>query len=88
MPFWDFDDPAILDSLRDTSATAITSARFLTWPDWHRGLLKHGCYSIQHRDGVDGAVSVGNHFFVEALMAALSPGAFLPEPLRPGPFPH
>ncbi len=111
VPFWDFDDPAIPDAPRDSSAAAIVAAGFLTMarlhPDpeagdmwlghahamleclctdylardeWHRGLLRHGCYSIPHRDGVDSAVLFGDYFFVEALMAALSPGAFLPRP--------
>ena len=111
VPFWDFDDPAIPDAPRDSSAAAIVAAGFLAmaglhpdpqkgaaWrghahamleclctdylatEDAHRGLLKHGCYSIPHRDGVDSAVLFGDYFFVEALMAALSPGAFLPEP--------
>jgi len=111
VPYWDFDDPAVPDAPRDSSAAAITAAGFLAmarlhpdpekgaaWrghaqamldclctdylahEDWHRGLLKHGCYSIPHRDGVDSAVLFGDYFFVEALMAALSPGAFLPEP--------
>ena len=61
---------------------------YLAHKDWHRGLLKHGCYSISHRDGVNSAVFVGDDFFVEALMAALSPGAFLLDPLRPGLFPY
>ena len=111
VPFWDFDDPAIPDAPRDSSAAAIVAAGFLTmaglhpdpekgaaWrgqahamleclcadylanEDRHRGLLKHGCYSIPHRDGVDSAVLFGDYFFVEALMAALSPGKFLLEP--------
>ena len=112
VPYWDFDDPAVPDAPRDSSAAAITAAGFLAmarlhpdpekgaaWrghaqamldclctdylahEDWHRGLLKHGCYSLPHRDGVDSAVLFGDYFFVEALMAALAPGAFLPEPL-------
>ena len=111
VPFWDFDDPAIPDAPRDSSAAAIVAAGFLTmaglhpdpnksaaWrghalamleclctdylarEDWHRGLLKHGCYSVPHRDGVDSAVLFGDYFFVEALMSAFSAGAFLPVP--------
>ncbi len=111
VPFWDFDDPAIPDAPRDSSAAAIVAAGFLTmarlhsdsgegdtWSrqalvmleclctdyiareEWHRGLLRHGCYSIPHRDGVDSAVLFGDYFFVEALMSALTPRAFLPEP--------
>ena len=111
VPFWDFDDPAIPDAPRDSSAAAIAAAGFLTvarlHPDggegaaWrrqalaileclcadylarenrHRGLLKHGCYSLPHRDGVDSAVLFGDYYLVEALMGVLSPGTFLPEP--------
>ena len=54
---------------------------YLAREDRHRGLLKHGCYSIPHRDGVDSAVLFGDYFFVEALMAVLSPGTFLPRPM-------
>ena len=111
VPFWDFDDPAVPDAPRDSSAAAIVAAGFLAiarlYPDrqagdiwrrqahamleclcrdylareeWHRGLLRHGCYSLPHGDGVDSAVLFGDYYFVEALMGALSPGAFLPEP--------
>ena len=109
IPYWDFDDPAIPDAPRDSSAAAIVAAGFLTMsrlhPDpaesdrWvrhaltmleslcndylareeeHRGLLKHGCYSMPHGDGVDSAVLFGDYFFVEALLSVLSPGAFSP----------
>jgi unsaturated chondroitin disaccharide hydrolase len=51
--------------------------------DSHRGLLKHGCYSWPHRDGVDSAVMFGDYFFVEALCKLLIPGKLVetPEPL-------
>jgi unsaturated chondroitin disaccharide hydrolase len=45
--------------------------------DSHRGLLKHGCYSWPHRDGVDSAVMFGDYFFVEALCKLLMPGKFI-----------
>ncbi len=48
--------------------------------DSHRGLLKHGCYSWPHRDGVDSAVMFGDYFFVEALCKLLLPGQFVPAP--------
>ena len=111
VPFWDFDDPAIPDAPRDSSAAAIVAAGFLAMARLHpdaetgaawrgqahamleclctaylaregrqRGLLRHGCYSIPHRDGIDSAVLFGDYYFVEALMGVLSPGAFLPEP--------
>ncbi|MGO8867064.1 MAG: glycosyl hydrolase [Alphaproteobacteria bacterium] len=46
--------------------------------DDHRGLLKHGCYSWPHRDGVDSAVLFGDYYFVEALFALLLPGKLRP----------
>ena len=48
----------------------------------HRGLLKHGCYSKPHEDGVDSAVLFGEFYFVEALMTVMLPGRFRPEPRR------
>lgn len=53
--------------------------------DAHRGLLKHGCYSYPHKEGVDSAVLFGDYFFVEALCAAALPGRFLPVPERLAP---
>lgn len=44
----------------------------------HRGLLKHGCYSKPHNEGVDSAVMFGDYFFVEAVCKLLYPGRFLP----------
>jgi unsaturated chondroitin disaccharide hydrolase len=40
----------------------------------HRGLLRHGCYSRPHGDGVDSAVMFGDFYFVEALCKLLLPG--------------
>jgi unsaturated chondroitin disaccharide hydrolase len=48
--------------------------------DGHRGLLKHGCYSWPHRDGVDSAVMFGDYFFVEALCKLLMPGKLVETP--------
>lgn len=48
----------------------------------HRGLLKHGCYSRPHNDGVDSAVLFGDFYFAEALCAVLFPGRFRPLPER------
>lgn len=48
----------------------------------HRGLLKHGCYSKPHREGVDSAVLFGDFFFVEALLSEMYPGAFRAVPAR------
>ncbi len=52
--------------------------------DSHRGLLKHGCYSWPHRDGVDSAVMFGDYFFVEALAKLLLPGKFTERPASLG----
>lgn len=113
IPFWDFDDPAIPEAPRDTSAGAIVAAALLDMAalhpdaaagaDWaeqafallealcgeplaresgHRGLLKHGCYSKPHGDGVDSAVLFGEYYFVEALCGILMPGHFRPQPAR------
>jgi unsaturated chondroitin disaccharide hydrolase len=60
---------AMLDSLcRD----------YLAREEGHRGLLKHGCYSKPHDDGVDSAVLFGDFYFVEALAKLLLPGRFQP----------
>jgi unsaturated chondroitin disaccharide hydrolase len=48
----------------------------------HRGLLKHGCYSKPHADGVDSAVLFGDFYFVEALCGIVLPGRFRPVPAR------
>lgn len=44
----------------------------------HRGLLRHGCYSRPHGDGVDSAVLFGDFYFVEALAKAVLPGRLVP----------
>lgn len=44
----------------------------------HRGILKHGCYSKPHNEGIDSAVMFGDFFFVEAVCKLLYPGLFLP----------
>ncbi|MGE0237739.1 MAG: glycosyl hydrolase [Parvibaculaceae bacterium] len=45
----------------------------------HRGLLRHGCYSMPHKDGTDSAVMFGDYYFVEAIMRLVHPGKFAPE---------
>jgi unsaturated chondroitin disaccharide hydrolase len=47
-----------------------------------RGLLRHGCYSKPHNQGVDGAVMFGDFFFVEALCSATMPGRLRATPKR------
>jgi unsaturated chondroitin disaccharide hydrolase len=109
VPHWDFDDPAIPDAPRDSSASAIVAAALLDMaalhPDeragarWaehacalldalcrdylardpsHRGLLREGCYSRPHGEGVASAVMFGDFYFTEALMKLLHPGRFQP----------
>lgn len=46
----------------------------------HRGLLRHGCYSMPHKDGTDSAVMFGDYYFVEAIMRIVHPGAFVRQP--------
>jgi unsaturated chondroitin disaccharide hydrolase len=47
----------------------------------HRGLLRGGCYSKPHDEGIASAVMFGDFYFTEALMKLLHPGRFQP-PLR------
>jgi unsaturated chondroitin disaccharide hydrolase len=47
-----------------------------------RGLLKHGCYSNPHKQGVDSAVMFGDFFFIEALCSAALPGKLRATPKR------
>ncbi len=54
----------------------------LTREPGHRGLLKHGCYSKPHGDGIDSAVMFGDYYFVEALCGVLLPSRFRSQPLR------
>ena len=113
VPYWDFDDPAIPEAPRDSSAAAIVASALLEIAALHpdepagqvwaeravamlealcrtclsrearpRGLLKHGCYSKPHGDGIDSAVLFGDYYFVEALCALLLPNGFRPGPAR------
>lgn len=52
--------------------------RCLATEEKHRGILKHGCYSKPHNEGVDSAVMFGDFFFVEAVCKLLYPGRYLP----------
>jgi unsaturated chondroitin disaccharide hydrolase len=45
----------------------------------HRGLLRHGCYSKPHDEGVDSATMFGDFYFVEALCKLRHPGKFRPD---------
>lgn len=84
-----FLDIAALHSDADTRETWRDRALNLLEPlmgeplareDSHRGLLKHGCYSWPHRDGVDSAVMFGDYFFVEALCKLAMPGKLVDTP--------
>ncbi|MFC3340355.1 glycoside hydrolase family 88 protein [Paracandidimonas soli] len=44
--------------------------------DSHRGLLREGCYSRPHGEGVVSATMFGDFYFVEALCRVLHPGRF------------
>jgi unsaturated chondroitin disaccharide hydrolase len=48
----------------------------------HRGLLRQGCYSKPHNEGVVSAVMFGDFFFAEALCSAVMPGKFRSTPKR------
>jgi unsaturated chondroitin disaccharide hydrolase len=56
--------------------------RHLARDETHRGLLRHGCYSKPHNQGVDSAVMFGDFFFVEALLSVTMPGALRAVPAR------
>ena len=64
----------------DRAMTLVTALRdrCLAIEPQHRGILKHGCYSKPHNEGVDSAVMFGDFFFVEAVCKLLYPGRFLP----------
>jgi unsaturated chondroitin disaccharide hydrolase len=113
VPFWDFDDPAIPNAPRDSSASAIVASalldlsalhpdhqkaakwrkhaldmltvlcqRYLATEPSHRGLLREGCYSKPHNEGVVSAVMFGDFFFAEALCSAVMPGKLRATPKR------
>jgi unsaturated chondroitin disaccharide hydrolase len=113
VPWWDFDDPAIPNAPRDSSAAAIVASALLDLaalhPDqtagriWlerayamleclcsdylardatHRGILKHGCYSKPHKEGMDSAVLFGDFYFAEALSKSILPGQLTDVPVR------
>jgi unsaturated chondroitin disaccharide hydrolase len=52
---------------------------YLAREDTHRGLLKHGCYSKPHNEGVDSATMFGDFFFTEVLCKLLHAGRFRPQ---------
>ena len=48
----------------------------------HRGILKHGCYSKPHDEGIDSAVLFGDFYFAEALCKSVLPGRLREVPAR------
>ena len=61
--------------------TALCQHYLATEPS-HRGLLRQGCYSKPHNEGVVSAVMFGDFFFAEALCSAVMPGKFRATPKR------
>jgi Glycosyl Hydrolase Family 88. len=59
-------------------------ADYLAQDGRQRGLLRHGCYSKPHAEGVDSATMFGDFFFVEALCKLLHPGRLRPAVTRFG----
>jgi unsaturated chondroitin disaccharide hydrolase len=55
---------------------------YVAWETSHRGLLKHGCYSMPHGLGTNAAVLFGDFYFVEALCSAVMPGRYKRVPAR------
>jgi unsaturated chondroitin disaccharide hydrolase len=56
--------------------------RYLATEATHRGLLRQGCYSRPHNEGVVSAVIFGDFFFAEALCSAVMPGRLRAVPSR------
>ncbi len=72
------DSDAEADRWRSHARTLLTTlcTHCLALEGTHRGLLKHGCYSMPHGEGTDSAVAFGDYFFVEALSKIMMPGRF------------
>jgi unsaturated chondroitin disaccharide hydrolase len=75
-------DSQVADEYRERCAWIVRSlcADYLARDGGHRGLLRHGCYSKPHDEGVDSATMFGDFYFVEVLCKLLHPGRFRPEP--------
>jgi unsaturated chondroitin disaccharide hydrolase len=58
--------------------------RYLATEPSHRGLLREGCYSKPHNEGVASAVMFGDFFFAEALCGAVMPGRLRAAPRQLG----
>ena len=55
---------------------------YLATEQSHRGLLREGCYSMPHKEGVASAVMFGDFFFAEALCSVVMPGKLRATPVR------
>jgi unsaturated chondroitin disaccharide hydrolase len=77
-------DPQRAASWRQRALDILTALceRHLATEAAHRGLLRHGCYSRPHKQGVDSAVMFGDFFFAEALCSAALPGKLRAVPKR------
>jgi unsaturated chondroitin disaccharide hydrolase len=64
---------------------AVLCRHYLATEPSHRGLLREGCYSKPHNEGVASAVMFGDFFFAEALCAAVMPGKLRAVPRRLAP---
>jgi unsaturated chondroitin disaccharide hydrolase len=61
---------------------SVLCRRYLATDAAHRGLLRQGCYSKPHNEGVISAVMFGDFFFAEALCSAVMPGKLRAVPRR------
>jgi unsaturated chondroitin disaccharide hydrolase len=64
------------------SMLTVLCRHYLATESSHRGLLRQGCYSKPHNEGVVSAVMFGDFFFAEALCSVVMPGKFRPAPKR------
>ena len=75
-------DPRVAQEYRQRCAWIVQSlcSGYLARDERHRGLLRHGCYSKPHDEGVDSATMFGDFYFTEVLCKIAHPGRFRPEP--------
>jgi unsaturated chondroitin disaccharide hydrolase len=67
---------------RARNILAVLCEQHLARDDAHHGLLRHGCYSKPHNQGVDSAVMFGDFFFIEALCSVTMSGKLRATPKR------
>lgn len=63
------DDAAVAGRWREAALAILDTlcGEYVAWDPAHRGLLRHGVYSMPHRIGTDSAVLFGDYYFVETL---------------------